>query len=82
MVTAVDAAGNVLDWRVVPDPRVVRSEHPDATGVLSGTVLTLTEADLQVPIAANAQIAALHVYKPRWTGVEWTLDPIALSLNE
>jgi hypothetical protein len=79
VVVAVDAAGAPIDWRIVADPRVVRSETPDATGLLSGTVLTYSQAELRVAIAGSADIRELRIYKPRWTGDAWELDPIAAS---
>jgi hypothetical protein len=79
LVVAVDSAGAPIDWRIVADPRVVRSETPDATGLLSGTVLTYSEAELRVAIAGSAEVRELRIYKPRWTGDAWVLDPIAAS---
>ena len=79
LVVAVDTAGGPIDWRIVADPRVVRSESPDATGLLSGTVLTYPEAELRVAVAESVDIRELRIYKPRWTGDAWVLDPIAAS---
>jgi hypothetical protein len=79
VVVAVDASGSAIDWRIVADPRVVRAEAPDATGALSGRTLTDPDAELRVAVAAGPDVRALHIYKPRWTGVAWVLDPIAVS---
>jgi hypothetical protein len=39
VVIAEAGDGTVADWRIVPDPRVLRSEQPDAAGLLSGVTL-------------------------------------------
>jgi hypothetical protein len=79
VVVAVDSAGGPIDWRIVADPRVVRAESSDAAGLLSGTDLTYLEAELRVAIAESADTRELRIYKPRWTGDSWVLDPIAAS---
>ena len=79
VVVAVDAAGDAVDWRIVPDPRVVRSEGPDATGRLSGTTLTYPEAELHVAIRETPAVRELRIYKPRWAGDQWVLEPVAAS---
>lgn len=79
LVMAVDRAGKTIDLRIVADPRVVRAETADSTGLLSGTVLTYPEAELRFATAASADIHELRIYQPRWTGDGWVLDPIAAS---
>lgn len=79
VVVAVDASGAPIDWRIVADPRVVRAESPDATGLLSGIDLTYLEAEFRVAIAESADTRELRIYKPRWMGDSWVLDPIATS---
>jgi hypothetical protein len=79
VVVAVDNAGDAVDWRIVPDPRIVRSEGPDASGQLSGTVLTYPEAELRVALSEAATVRELRIYKPRWVGDTWVLDPVAAS---
>lgn len=79
VVVAVDAAGTSIDWRIVPDPRIVRAETPDATGLLSGTVLMYPDVELRVALTASPDTRELRVYQPRWTGEAWVLEPIAVS---
>jgi hypothetical protein len=79
VVVAVNAAGEPIDWRIVADPRTVRAEAPDATGRLSGRTLVHPDGELRVALTAGADVRALHIYKPRWTGEAWALDPIAAS---
>ncbi len=77
VVIAYTADGAVADWRVAPDPRIVRSEQPnDATGLLSGRVLLQTGVDLHVPIAALPSIALVRIYQPRWNGAAFDLEPV------
>jgi hypothetical protein len=79
VVVAVDADGTPTDVRIVPDPRIVRAETPDATGLLSGTVLMYPDVELRVTLTASPDTRELRVYQPRWTGDAWALDPIAVS---
>src|SRR5687767_2921357 len=79
LVIAVDAAGATVDWRIVADPTVLRSEEPDATGLLSGRTLTQPTAELRVALAADPRIAEIRIYKPRWTGTEFVLEPLGTS---
>jgi hypothetical protein len=79
LVIAVDDAGTTLDWRIVADPTVLRAETPDATGLLSGQILTQPSADFRVALAADPRISELRIYKPRWTGTEFVLEPLGTS---
>jgi hypothetical protein len=79
VVIAVDAAGRTVDWRIVPDPTVLRAEEPDATGLLSGRTLTRPAAEFRVALAADSRISEIRIYKPRWTGTEFVLEPLGTS---
>lgn len=76
VVIGVDAAGSAIDWRIVPDPTVLRAEEPDATGLLSGRTLTQPAAEIRVALAADARIIDIRIYKPRWTGTAFVLEPL------
>jgi hypothetical protein len=79
LVIAVDGAGATVDWRIVADPTLLRAEMPDATGLLSGRTLIQPAADFRVALAADPRISELRVYKPRWTGTEFVLEPLGTS---
>ena len=76
VVIAVDTAGATVDWRIVADPTVLRAESADATGLLSGRVLTQPTAELRVALAADPRISEIRIYKPRWTGSAFVLEPL------
>jgi hypothetical protein len=79
VVIAVDDAGATVDWRIVADPTVLRAETPDATGLLSGRTLTQPSAEFRVALAADPRIREIRIYKPRWTGTEFLLEPLGRS---
>jgi hypothetical protein len=79
VVIAVDSSGATVDWRIVADPTVLRAEHPDATGLLSGRTLLQPAADFIVPLAGASRISEIRIYKPRWTGTEFVLEPLGAS---
>ncbi len=79
LIIAVDSLGATMDWRIVADPAIVRSEQPDATGLLSGSRLRQPAADFSVAIAADPRIVELRIYRPRWNGVEFVLEPLGTS---
>jgi len=74
VVIAFTPDGTVADWRVAADPRIVRAEQPDQTGLLSGQVLRRTGADLHVTIAMLPSISQIRVYQPRWNGAAFDLE--------
>jgi hypothetical protein len=76
---AVDDAGATVDWRIVADPTILRAEEPDATGLLSGRTLTQPAAEFRVALAADPRITEIRIYKPRWTGTQFLLEPLGAS---
>jgi hypothetical protein len=73
VVISSDAAGRELDWRIVPDPRLIRAEVPDEQGRLSGRLLQRSQADLLVDVPDLPQIARLRVYAAEWDGSAFVL---------
>jgi hypothetical protein len=59
---------------VLPDPRLLRAEWPDPTGVVQGVKLHRANADFFVPVPDDSAITELRVYHPRWTGTAFDLD--------
>jgi hypothetical protein len=76
IVVSQDHSGQELDWRVVADPRVVRSEG-QTSPVLSGQVLYYLDADLRLLLPDLPGITRLTLYKARSHGGATLLDPIA-----
>ena len=68
--TALKRAG-----RIVRDPTIVRAEAPDASGLLSGQVLRRTNTTFVITIPVPSTVQELRIYKPRWTGASFVLDP-------
>jgi len=68
--------GREVDWRIIPDPRLIRGEFAGADGKMSGQQLRRVETDFLVSIPDLPTIARLALYQPRWTGREFMLDLI------
>jgi hypothetical protein len=77
VVVLVDGAGREVDWRIIPDPRLIRGEFPDANGNLTGQSFRRLETDFFVAIPDMPSLKHLRLYQPRWTGGEFVLDLIA-----
>jgi len=74
VVVAVDVKGQEIDWQLIPDPRILRAEHPGPTGELSGEVLHHAETELLITLPDDPAIRELRLYHPRWTGTAFVLD--------
>jgi hypothetical protein len=82
VVFGVGANGVEEGWQIVRDPTIVRAEAPDASGLLSGQVLRRTNTTFVVTIPVPSTLQELRIYKPRWTGASFVLDPAGvLSLS-
>ena len=75
VVFGVGANGVEEGWQIVRDPTIVRAEAPDASGLLSGQVLRRTNTTFVVTIPVPSTLQELRIYKPRWTGASFVLDP-------
>ena len=64
IVVGEDAAGQELSWRVVADPRVVRSES-SVMASLSGERLVYLQTELLFALPDVSGTARIRVYKPR-----------------
>jgi hypothetical protein len=76
VIIARDTNGTILDWQVVSDPRVVRSEGPGPGGELTGRVLYRDRADFLFTLPDDPGITRIDFYHPRWTGEKFDLDLI------
>jgi hypothetical protein len=76
VIVARDLNGKVIDWQVVPDPRVIRAETPGPRGELSGRVLYHPRADFLFTLPHDPGIARIDFYQPWWNGANFDLDLI------
>ena len=76
VVVVQDAAGRDLDWRIMPNPRLIRAETPGPDGLLSGQVLERDEVELLVYVPEVAGADRIQIYSPVWNGKEFTLEPL------
>lgn len=77
VVVVDDGAGRELDWRLIPDPRFVRAETPDANGRLTGRVLEQTAVEFLVAIPDLRDARRIQIYQPMWNGKDYSLEPLA-----
>jgi len=76
VIIARDANEKIVDWQVVPDPRLVRSEGLGPAGELSGKVFYRQRADFLFTLPDEPGIARIDFYHPRWSGTNFDLDRI------
>jgi hypothetical protein len=74
LVLTLDARAQLRWWTLLPDPRIVRAEEPQAGGELKGQVVFQPEADFLVDVPEDAGAVELRFYHPRWTGEEFALE--------
>ena len=75
VVVVEDAAGRDLDWRIVPNPAIVRAEAPGPDGQLQGRTIEINPVELSIAIPDIAGADRVSLYRPRWTGTEYLLVP-------
>ena len=75
VVVVQDAAGGELDWRLVPNPALVRAEAPGPDGRLQGRVIELDNVVLSIAIPAIQGAHEILLYRPYWNGAEYLLEP-------
>lgn len=76
VLVSEDVAGRELDWRIVPNPRLIRAEAPGPDGQLRGGVIERGGADFSIAVPAMPRLARIRIYQPRWTETEFLLDPL------
>jgi hypothetical protein len=78
VIVVQDAGARELDWRIVPNPRILRAEVPDTPGgPLTGRTFERQDTELLVAIPDTPDADRVLLYSPRWTGVEFELDLLA-----
>lgn len=75
IVVVQDAAGRELDWRLVPNPGIVRADAPGPDGRLRGGTIEVDSVELSIAIPDVAGADRVYIFRPRWTGTEYLLDP-------
>ena len=75
VVVVQDAAGRELDWRLVPNPSILRAEAPGPDGRLQGEIIEVDSVELSIAIPDISGADRVNIYRPRWTGAEYMLDP-------
>jgi hypothetical protein len=76
VIVVQDSTGRDLDWRIIPNPRLIRAETPDQNGVLSGRVIERDQVELLVYIPDVAGADRIQIFSPVWNGKDYTLDPL------
>jgi hypothetical protein len=76
VIVVQDSTGRDLDWRIIPNPRLIRAETPDQNGVLSGRVIEREEVELLVYIPDVAGADRIQIFSPVWNGKDFTLEPL------
>ena len=74
VVVAEDGQGQIRDWQVVADPRILRAEGPGPSGELTGQVVVVPDGELMLTIPDDPAITLLRLYRARWTGTDFVLD--------
>jgi len=77
VVVVEDAGGRELDWRLVPNPRLIRAEVPGPDGQLTGRTLEQNSTEFLVAIPDVSGADRLRIYRPIWTGKDYNLEPLA-----
>ena len=76
VVVVRDSAGRELDWRLVPNPAILRAEAPGPDGRLTGRVIELEDVELSIAIPNIVTADHIQVYCPHWTGTRYMLDSL------
>lgn len=77
LVAAIGAQRQLLAWTIIPDPRLVRSEHGDSAGRLSNKVFHRTDPVFTVVLPYRPGIVEVGLYAPEWSGSAWAVSLIA-----
>ena len=77
LVAAIDSAGTLLAWSVIPDPRFVRIEEPGPDGVLTGRIVPVDRPEFLVLIPDDTSVAEIRLFQRRRTGDGFVLEQVA-----
>lgn len=73
LIAALDQNAGLRWWRLLLDPRLVRSEVPDPAGGIHGENYYLPKVDFVVECPEDSAIRELRFYHPTWTGERFRL---------
>ncbi len=83
VLVTVDSANRLRWWSMVPDPRILRAETPDANNRLSGKVIYQPSVDTSFAIPDDAAATELRFYHPQWTDDRFVLTLVSsVGLNK
>ena len=77
LVFALGAYGQLYHWLLIPNPRILRAEHADSEGRLSGRVLHRRNPVFLVNLPEDPRVTELRFYRPQWTGNDYVLTHLA-----
>jgi hypothetical protein len=77
LVVALDERGGLRWWKLMLDPRLVRSETVTATGEVHGETFYRPKVDFAIEYPDDARITQLRFYHPVWDGKEFHLESVA-----
>jgi hypothetical protein len=77
LVVAVDEKQALRWWKLLLDPRLVRSETVAANGEIHGEQFYRSRVDFKVEYPADPAIRQLRFYQPIWTGTNFRLELIS-----
>jgi hypothetical protein len=76
LVVALDENRGLRWWKLLLDPRVVRSETVAASGEIHGEDLYRPRVEFTVECPNDRSIRELRFYHPSWTGREFRLESL------
>jgi hypothetical protein len=77
VVLTIDGANRLRWWSLIPDPRLLRAESPDANNRLSGRAIYQPNIEAVVEIPDDAAAAELRFYHPQWTDDRFVLTLVS-----
>ncbi|PWT93213.1 MAG: hypothetical protein C5B55_04980 [Blastocatellia bacterium] len=82
VLLTVDNANHLRWWSLIPDPRILRAEEPDASNRLSGTIIYQPNVETIFEIPDDPVATELRLYHPQWTEDGFVLTLVStLSLK-
>ena len=74
LMIAVDGKSALRWWKLMLDPRLIRSETTASTGELKGEDHYLAAVDFIINYPDDPEIKEVRLYHPRWTGKDFQLE--------
>ena len=76
VLVGVDSLGNEIARVSILDPSLIRAESADQQGRITSTRLYRDSVDFSVVLPDDPRITSIKIYRPRWTGSQFLLDPV------